>query len=123
MKFILILILGFAFFNLNAQTNSYTLAIKNVSVITMPAATVQVTNLYITENGESISSSKNFTSKKVIDGSGKFLMPGLTDMHVHFPTTDQDRFFKLLTAAGITNCRIMKSDNETISYRKMHDQP
>lgn len=39
----------------------------------------------------------------VIDGKGKFLIPGLWDMHVH--TTDADTFFPLFLANGVTGIR------------------
>jgi imidazolonepropionase-like amidohydrolase len=45
-------------------------------------------------------------------------MPALYDMHVHFPENNAERFFQLQTAAGITNCRIMKSTKETVAFSK-----
>ncbi len=49
--------------------------------------------------------------KNVIDGTGKYLIPGLADMHVHFPEPkDLDRqiFFNLNLAAGVTCLRSMR---------------
>jgi hypothetical protein len=45
--------------------------------------------------------SNRYRSAKHIDGSGKFLMPGLSDMHVHLRMPPQD-FFDLNLAAGVT---------------------
>ena len=42
----------------------------------------------------------------VIDGRGKFLIPGLWDMHVHIDTTEA-WFFPLAIAAGVTSVRDM----------------
>lgn len=42
----------------------------------------------------------------VIDGRGKFLIPGLWDMHVHIDTTE-GWFFPLSIAAGVTGVRDM----------------
>ena len=42
----------------------------------------------------------------VIDGRGKFLIPGLWDMHVHIDTTEA-WFFPLSIAAGVTSVRDM----------------
>jgi hypothetical protein len=42
----------------------------------------------------------------VIDGTGKFLIPGLWDMHVHIDTTEA-WFFPLSIAAGVTAVRDM----------------
>jgi imidazolonepropionase-like amidohydrolase len=61
---------------------------------------------------------KDITCKKVINGRGKYIMSALYDMHVHFPDQNAERFFQLQTAAGITNCRIMKSTKETVAFTK-----
>lgn len=51
---------------------------------------------------------------QVIDGTGKFLIPGLWDMHAH-PTRDrQIEFLPLLLANGITGVRDMSGDLEVI---------
>jgi hypothetical protein len=47
------------------------------------------------------SASGRYRSAKHIDGSGKFLMPGLSDMHVHLRMPPQD-FFDLNLASGVT---------------------
>ncbi|WP_157579195.1 amidohydrolase family protein [Spirosoma montaniterrae] len=56
-----------------------------------------------------------YANATVIDASGKYLMPGLADMHVHLPRKDQfgyglDQFFQLHLAAGITTLRSMRGD-------------
>src|SRR5215469_4406228 len=45
---------------------------------------------------------------QVVDGRGKFLLPGLWDMHVH--TDGEDRMLRLLFANGITGVRDMGGD-------------
>ncbi len=52
---------------------------------------------------------------QVIDGTGKFLLPGLADMHVHLlgaaePTGSREFIFPLLVANGITTVRDMGGD-------------
>ena len=64
-------------------------AIKNVSVITMSKEEVLPDQTVLVEKGiiKTISpAAKTKLSKgiKVIDGKGKFLIPGLFDMHAHF---------------------------------------
>ncbi|MGB7847391.1 MAG: amidohydrolase family protein [Candidatus Acidiferrum sp.] len=49
---------------------------------------------------------------KIVDGSGKFLIPGLTDMHLHLtgagePTGSREFIIPLLIANGITTVRDM----------------
>jgi imidazolonepropionase-like amidohydrolase len=47
---------------------------------------------------------------KIIDANGKFLIPGLWDMHVHVP--DKNLFFPLMIANGVTSMREMFSTRE-----------
>lgn len=53
-----------------------------------------------------------------VDGRGKFLLPGLWDMHVHaMQSTDtvrQRRIFELFLANGVTGLRDMGSDLDTL---------
>ena len=48
-----------------------------------------------------------------VDVKGKYLIPGLTDMHVHTPTTvhglevDMEHFYRLLLKSGITTIRAL----------------
>jgi imidazolonepropionase-like amidohydrolase len=45
---------------------------------------------------------------RVIDGTGKFLVPGLWDMHVHtLRGSETETFFRLLVAHGVTGVRDM----------------
>lgn len=51
---------------------------------------------------------------RVIDGTGKFLMPGLWDMHCHF-SRDQGPF---MLAQGVTNIRDMGNGPELLNVRR-----
>jgi imidazolonepropionase-like amidohydrolase len=57
---------------------------------------------------------------KVVDARGKFLIPGLWDMHVHLaginadPSWSKDVLLPLLLASGITGVRDMGGDLETL---------
>jgi imidazolonepropionase-like amidohydrolase len=54
---------------------------------------------------------------RIIDGTGKFLIPGLWDMHVHI--SHEEIFFPLLVAHGISGIREMGNDFDLIrSWRK-----
>ena len=111
--------------NAFAQKNSYDLVINNVNVIDqnsnkiLPAQNVYVKNGVVEITNKMI---KIPVPKQQIDGTGKYLMTALWDMHVHFPQDDAARFFNLQTAAGITNCRIMKSEASTIAFSKTANQ-
>ncbi len=62
-------------------------------------------------------------SKNLINGEGKYLIPGLWDMHVH--TGDADIFFPLYVANGITGVRDMgggleqSTGNLSVKFEKL----
>lgn len=103
--------------------------IKNVTVIPMTKETV-LKNKTVTIEGNKIISIDNGKSGippgvKVIDGSGKFLIPGLFDMHVHFfqeqyenhaSTTEAE--LKIMLANGVTTARIMAGHPDYLAARK-----
>lgn len=86
----------------------------NVSVLPMdsekvsPNQTVVVKNAEIVAIGTQVSYSKDAL---VIDGKGKFLMPGLAEMHAHVPPVDDIEPMKevllLFAANGVTTIRGM----------------
>jgi imidazolonepropionase-like amidohydrolase len=93
-------------------------AIKNASVITMTKEEVLPDQTVMVEKGiiKSISPSAETEISRgieVIDGTGKFLIPGLFDMHAHFFYEQGEHFntneteLKLMLANGITTARIM----------------
>ena len=56
--------------------------------------------------------------KHIIDGTGKYLMPGLTDMHVHLPSEHIEKFLLLNLAAGVTTIRSMRGKFSHIELKK-----
>ena len=92
-------------------------AIKDVTIIpmdregTFPGQTVIVENGIITKiGGSDISLDKNAT---IIDGRGKWLVPGFFDMHVHFfyeqgeHKNTCEAELKMMLANGLTTVRIL----------------
>jgi hypothetical protein len=80
---------------------------EHVTVIPMTKKIVQPNMSVVVRNGEIIAivearKSGRYRSAKHIDGGGKFLMPGLSDMHVHLRMPPQD-FFDLNLASGVTS--------------------
>src|SRR6266540_4033482 len=61
------------------------------------------------------------TGSNVIDGSGKFLMPGLWDMHVHF-TLASDLAAPLMLATGVTGARDMGGDLAIVDWLRTRIQ-
>ena len=99
------------------------LVIKDVSLIDMVDSNVR-TGVTIIINGSTISSvgSKTTIPKNatVIDGKGKYLIPGLWDMHTH--TLRPERIevnFPLFIANGITGIRDMAMPLENLDLLKV----
>jgi imidazolonepropionase-like amidohydrolase len=93
------------------------LLIKNVTVINVSNGRVyKDVDAKLENSGIIVSKTKGKAPKNAIDGTGKYLMAALNDMHVHFPDQNEGRFMQLLTATGIANCRVMKSNEKTLTY-------
>jgi imidazolonepropionase-like amidohydrolase len=111
-----------------AQERKSTIVFRNVTLIDMvterpkPAMTVIVSGNRITETGRNIKIPRN---AEVVDAGGKYLIPGLWDMHVHMfnnisraGTNDKDLNFPLFIANGVTGVRDMFSDAEDIKLAR-----
>jgi imidazolonepropionase-like amidohydrolase len=104
-----------------AQKTDFNIVITNVNFIDVNRNRVIEEKDIVIKDGNIILTKidpKKLKYQKIIDGKGKYIMPALYDMHVHFPEQNPERFFQLQTAAGITNCRIMKSNKETVAFSK-----
>ena len=53
----------------------------------------------------------------VVDGAGKYLMPGLADMHVHLEYGDDPRVLDLFLANGVTTVRNMDGRPYILAWR------
>src|SRR5262250_1249282 len=106
----------FLFATCKKPTSSF-LAIVHVTIIDLtgalpaPDQTVLIEKEKIVSLGPSQSISIP-SGAKVVDGTGKFLMPGLADMHVHVtgagePDGSRKFMLPLLVANGITTVRDM----------------
>src|SRR5687768_77756 len=93
-----------------------TIVIRNVNVVSMTSPKVLEKQNVIVRDGkiESVSTklAKMPAGTKVVDGTGKYLMPGLAEMHGHVPPANapngatEDTLF-LYDASGITTVRGM----------------
>ncbi|HEV7242244.1 MAG TPA: amidohydrolase family protein [Thermoanaerobaculia bacterium] len=103
-------------FLIAVPTFAETIVIRNVNVVSMTSPKVAEKQNVIVRDGviESVSTrlAKMPAGTKVVDGTGKFLMPGLAEMHGHVPplnapngATDDTLF--LYVASGITTVRGM----------------
>ena len=78
-----------------------------------PDMTVVITGAHITDLGEAGKVSVP-QGGRVIDASGKFLIPGLWDMHVHWYGRDT---LTLFTANGVTGIRQMFGNSDLLRWR------
>ncbi|MDH5433236.1 MAG: hypothetical protein OEY19_04775 [Gammaproteobacteria bacterium] len=102
----------FLIFIKNAYSNEFNsnqLVISNVNVVDVETGKV-ISNQDVTISDKLIKSVNKYEKKKqskeskIIDGSGKYLIPGLWDAHVH-SVTNRDWHFPLMIAHGITSVR------------------
>ena len=102
------------------SSNQYSIAITHVTVIdgtsspSQPDSTVLIKDSRILSIGPS-SSTEIPRNAKIVDATGKFLIPGLADMHVHLlgagePSGSREFILPLLVANGITTVRDMGGD-------------
>lgn len=88
------------------------IVIKNIDVISMTGSETSRNDVII-RNGriEHVGSGGPQEESEVIDGSGKYLIPGLFDMHVHLETEDH---FPLFLMNGVTGIRDMGNTRDDI---------
>ena len=108
---------GFSRLGLQSQPANV-IAVRNVTVIPgngappITDATVVIRGEYIASIGTS-SAIKVPAGARVIDGRGKFLVPGFVDMHVHLSKTRASAL-GLFVANGVTTVRDMGGDHEEL---------
>ena len=124
-KTILTLLLALFAISAHAQT----VAFVDVNVVPMDRERVLSHQTVIVRNGliSEIGETKRVKLPKDaqrIDGAGKFLIPGLADMHVHLFTDDEfpDALaadeFKIMIAHGVTTIRLMTGTPEQLVLRR-----
>ncbi|GAB2623848.1 amidohydrolase family protein [Emticicia sediminis] len=131
----MVIAVGYSQQNNGTQNSKEIYAIKNVNVITMTSnAVINNATVVVSENRiESINGAipKN---AKIIDGKGKWLIPGLIDTHVHLsvdsyfgpklPTQAPDLTFNTqdimtpIVANGVTTVWDLNSTMETFGQKK-----
>ena len=93
-----------------------TLVITRVNVVDLVDGRI-VPNSTVTISGQTITSITQDSAPparaRVVDGSGKFLIPGLWDMHAHMEASGES-WLQLYVANGVTGIRDMGSDVDLI---------
>jgi imidazolonepropionase-like amidohydrolase len=101
-----------------SQTNDSAIVFRNVLIVPMDSERVLPNQTVVVKKGKiiAIDDVKKVTIPSdavVIDGSGKYLLPGLADMHVHTDPSD----FPLFLANGITTVREMNGSPDHLKWR------
>jgi predicted metalloprotease with PDZ domain len=96
------------------KKNANVTIIENVNVIPMNEEIVLKNQRVVVSDGKIVSISPQsketlFNATLTVDGSGKYLIPGLSEMHYHYRNEERsiESEFKLLIANGITTARNM----------------
>jgi imidazolonepropionase-like amidohydrolase len=122
---LLVLLPGLLFARSEQQPQQKPLVITHVTVIdatgavARPDMTVVITGERITALGQT-GKVKVPADAQEIDGTGKFLIPGLWDMHVHWsePIAPAAPYLELFTANGVTGVRQMWGFPSHFRWRK-----
>ncbi len=107
--------------------SAQTVAFTNVNVIPMDKERVLMNQTVLISNGVIMAIGKNVKVPKdaqVIDGKGKYLIPGLMDMHTHllsdgneYPKSIAEDELKVMIANGVTTIRLMIGTPEQLVLR------
>lgn len=95
------------------QAKEYDLIIKNIALIDALKKSTSVKTVFIS-SGKIIKISRRYSNQKakqILDGRGKFLMYGMTEMHTHLPADSSllGEYCSNLITSGMTSARIMYS--------------
>jgi hypothetical protein len=101
--------------------NEITLAIENATVITLKGEEV-LEGYTLLISGETIvdiipvKQWKNGHNIETIDATGKFIIPALTDMHVHYVPANDD-ILPMFMEYGVTALRFMAGSEDLLRFR------
>ncbi len=116
-NFITVFLISLILVSCKEQPEIENIIIKDVTIISMVGENTTIGNIEIV--GTKIKSIGDVNANKlstVIDGTGKYIIPGLTEMHAHIPTPEEgdDSYVKdvlfLYLSQGVTNIRGMLGD-------------
>ncbi|QCW98986.1 amidohydrolase family protein [Aggregatimonas sangjinii] len=110
----------------------------NISSIITPSSSVQIRNVallsedcsyfnekqnVLLQDGKIVAIDSNTTidkNIKIVDGTNKYLIPGLVDSHVHLKESKNDLYLYLIN--GVTSIREMAGNSIALNWKKSIDQ-
>ncbi len=103
------------------QAQEADVVFKNVSIVSMKNNSVLKNTSIAVKDGKiiAIGPSIKLKTKKRVEGNGKFLMPSISDAHVHFPATEEEfqNVLKLNLINGVTKLRSMRGDWKHVDWK------
>ncbi len=103
---------------------------RHVNVLPISSETTLKNQIVGIQNGKiTFISNDNFPEKlktkaQIIQGKDKYLMPGMADMHCHFPEKKEIKnYFLMNLLAGVTHLRSMRGELKHLGYRNPSDYP
>jgi imidazolonepropionase-like amidohydrolase len=111
-----LLFIALFFISISAAFAQADLIVKDANIITMTDKVIVEKKSIAVKNGkitqiDDFSKIKKDADTKILRAKGRFLMPGLADMHVHLPLASRiDTFLSWNIAAGVTQMRIMNGE-------------
>jgi imidazolonepropionase-like amidohydrolase len=131
-KIILLLIIGISLSAVGQQltdSRQREIVFTSVNVVPMDSEKIIENSMVIVKDGKVTSIGKNLKYGKdalVINAKGKYLMPGLAEMHAHVPPNENMEAHKevlfLFAANGITTIRGMLGHPKHLELRSMINQ-
>lgn len=120
------LLLGITLCGFVAPLLAETTAIVNVKVVAMTSESVQDGQTVIVKDGliaeiGNVDETPIPEGTTLIDGTDRYLMPGLAEMHAHVPSANSenlDRDFSLFVANGVTTIRGMLGQQSHLALRQ-----
>jgi hypothetical protein len=109
--------------NSNQVANGGLFAFVDVTVVPMDGERIVQGQTVVVRNGriDAMGAAKSVRVPKdavTIDGRGRYLMPGLVDMHVHLEYFDRDPQLMVFLAGGVTTVRNMDGRENILAWRK-----
>lgn len=108
-----------------SQAQEADFIIKNVSIVSMKDNVVLNNKMLAIKDGIiiEIGDKLKIKAKETIDAKGKFIMPSLSDAHVHFPSTEEEleNVMKLNLINGVTKLRSMRGDWKHYDWRAKYN--
>ena len=102
-----------------------TIAFVDVTVLTMKEGDEMLVGQTVLISGDSLAAIgaaddvRVPTDATIVEGAGRFLMPGLADLHVHLEHSEDPRILDLFLANGVTTVRNMDGRPYILEWRDL----